>query len=69
MTRIKTERPFFPKHVSDEKEKLRCREVTPEMLMAATDAKERLGEPVLPRRDRLSSLMQMIEDGTFSNVV
>jgi len=37
--------------------------------MRVTDAERMLQEPHLPRRDRLASLMDLIENSTFNSVV
>lgn len=50
---------FLPRHL--EKGKDRQREVTSDLIMKVTGADRMLPEPQLPRRDRIQSLMQMIE--------
>ena len=46
--------------------KLATKEVTADQIMRMTDADRMLQEPYLPRRDRLASLMDLIENSTFN---
>jgi hypothetical protein len=52
--------------IKQNREKLENKEVTAEVLMQVTGAKERLKEPEMLVRDRINFFFQMIEDSTLN---